>query len=28
VNDHMNAINDRLGFETVERLLELQRKLP
>lgn len=28
VNDHMNAINDRLGFKTVERLLELQRKLP
>ncbi|QIK65420.1 GNAT family N-acetyltransferase [Nocardioides sp. HDW12B] len=28
VNVHMNAVNDQLGFETVEHLLELQKTWP
>jgi hypothetical protein len=27
VNAHMNAINDRLGFRVVERLLEVEKAL-
>jgi GNAT superfamily N-acetyltransferase len=28
VNVHMNAVNDQLGFETVERMLTLQKTFP
>jgi hypothetical protein len=27
INEHMNAINERLGFTTVERLVEVQREV-
>ena len=27
VNTHMNAVNDALGYRTIETLLELQKKL-
>ena len=27
VNTHMNAVNEALGYRTIETLLELQKKL-
>ncbi|MCW2833366.1 MAG: family N-acetyltransferase [Nocardioides sp.] len=27
VNDHMNAVNEALGYRSIETLLELQKKL-